>query len=212
MFEREIAIQKLLHHKNIVRLLDDGRIEKKSEYYFVSEFVSDGDIEDLMRREYHGALPVHEACNVVCQILEGLEYTHAKADIVSNMIGFHVDKEKKTSFVHRGIKPSNTLISFGRVRNSTIIAKLSDFGIAKGKCRQHTYDQVWRSQGHCEMADVFISWKKITRGLSRVKRYADDRVPTVEEIRKLVEYPDRRIKAIVYIMASSGIRLGYRTL
>ena len=58
------------------------------------------------------------------------------------------------------------------------------------------------------MADVFISWKKITRGLSRVKRYADDRVPTVEEIRKLVEYPDRRIKAIVYIMASSGIRLG----
>jgi integrase len=61
---------------------------------------------------------------------------------------------------------------------------------------------------YCEMADVFISWKKITRGLSRVKRYADDRIPTVEEIRKLVEYPDRRIKAIVYIMASSGIRLG----
>ena len=60
----------------------------------------------------------------------------------------------------------------------------------------------------CEMADVFISWKKITRGLSRVKRYADDRVPTVEEIKKLVEYPDRRIKSIVYIMASSGIRLG----
>jgi hypothetical protein len=60
----------------------------------------------------------------------------------------------------------------------------------------------------CEMADVSIPWKKITRGLSRVKRYADDRVPTIEEIKKLVEYPDRRIKAIVYIMASSGIRLG----
>ena len=60
----------------------------------------------------------------------------------------------------------------------------------------------------CEMADVSIPWKKITRGLARVKRYADDRVPTVEEIKKLVEYPDRRIKAIVYIMASSGIRLG----
>lgn len=60
----------------------------------------------------------------------------------------------------------------------------------------------------CEMADVFIPWKKITRGLSRVKRYADDRVPTVEEIRKLVENPDRRIKSVVYVMASSGIRLG----
>jgi hypothetical protein len=27
----------------------------------------------------------------------------------------------------------------------------------------------------CEVADVLIPWKKITRGLPRVKRYADDR-------------------------------------
>lgn len=60
----------------------------------------------------------------------------------------------------------------------------------------------------CEMADMPISWKKITRGLPKGRRYADDRVPTMEEIRKVVEYPDRRIKAIVYSMASSGIRIG----
>ena len=60
----------------------------------------------------------------------------------------------------------------------------------------------------CEMADIPIPWKKITRGLPKGKKYADDRIPTVEEIRKVVEYPDRRIKAIVYTMASSGIRIG----
>ena len=58
------------------------------------------------------------------------------------------------------------------------------------------------------MADMPIPWKKMTRGLPKGKKYADDRIPTLEEIRKVVEYPDRRIKAIVYTMASSGIRIG----
>ena len=60
----------------------------------------------------------------------------------------------------------------------------------------------------CEMSDIPIPWKKITRGLPKGRKYADDRIPTIEEIRKVVEYPDRRIKAIVYTMASSGIRIG----
>jgi hypothetical protein len=58
------------------------------------------------------------------------------------------------------------------------------------------------------MNDILISWKKITRGLPKGRRYADDRAPTIEEIQKIIEYPDRRIKAIVCTMASSGIRLG----
>jgi hypothetical protein len=60
----------------------------------------------------------------------------------------------------------------------------------------------------CEMSEITISWKKITRGLPKVRRFADDRAPTIEEISKMSEYPDRRMKAIVYTMASSGIRLG----
>ena len=60
----------------------------------------------------------------------------------------------------------------------------------------------------CETSDIPISWKRITRGLPKVRRFADDRAPTLEEIQKIVEYPDRRIKAIVYTMTSSGIRLG----
>ncbi len=60
----------------------------------------------------------------------------------------------------------------------------------------------------CENADIRTTWKKISRGLPRARNYSDDRIPTMEEIRTLLEYPDRRLKAIIYTWTSSGIRLG----
>jgi hypothetical protein len=57
----------------------------------------------------------------------------------------------------------------------------------------------------CDMADLQIPWEKITRGLPRPKRFADDRAPTLQEIRKIADYPDGRIKPVVYTMVSTGI-------
>jgi integrase len=61
----------------------------------------------------------------------------------------------------------------------------------------------------CEMNfdQAIINWK-VARGMPRARKFALDRIPTVAEIRKLCEYPDRRIKAIIHTMASCGIRVG----
>ena len=62
----------------------------------------------------------------------------------------------------------------------------------------------------CQMNEIenLVLWKKIKIGMPKVKEQADDRAPTLEEIRKLIEYPDIRIKPIVFTMVSSGIRIG----
>jgi integrase len=60
----------------------------------------------------------------------------------------------------------------------------------------------------CDCADLELPWKKVIRGLPKGRQSANDRAPTIEEIRKLIEYPDRRIRPIVYTMVSSGMRLG----
>lgn len=53
-----------------------------------------------------------------------------------------------------------------------------------------------------------INWKKITRGLPSRREIGNDRAPTIEEIQKVIEYPDRRIKPLILCMVSGGFRLG----
>ena len=60
----------------------------------------------------------------------------------------------------------------------------------------------------CEANDVELKWRRITRGLPKFRQFAQDRAPEDDEIRRLTEYPDRRIKPIVYLMCASGIRVG----
>jgi len=60
----------------------------------------------------------------------------------------------------------------------------------------------------CEMNDINVKWKKITLGLPKEKKYAEDRAPTISEIQALLSYPDRRIKVIILTMILCGMRLG----
>jgi hypothetical protein len=43
-----------------------------------------------------------------------------------------------------------------------------------------------------EMNDVLLNWKKISRILPKVRRYALDRIPTTDEIREILDACDTR--------------------
>jgi integrase len=60
----------------------------------------------------------------------------------------------------------------------------------------------------CEMNNITLNWKIISKGLPSGPESSNDRIPLLGEILELVKYPDRRIKPIAYTMISSGIRVG----
>jgi hypothetical protein len=40
----------------------------------------------------------------------------------------------------------------------------------------------------CDMNDIIINWKLVTTGMPRGNHAANDRAPTIDEIKKLLEY------------------------
>jgi hypothetical protein len=125
--------------------------------------------------------------------------------IFLDFLGLHSDslEEKASQFLDKVKQDSRWFddlfmdfidFQFGRVR--------------KGEISESTIRNYYKATKlFCEMNDVSssINWKRISRGLPRGKQAANDRAPTREEIQKLIDYPDRRIKPIVLTMISSGI-------
>ncbi len=60
----------------------------------------------------------------------------------------------------------------------------------------------------CEMNDIVLNWKKIRKTLPQGRRHANDRAPSIDEIRLITNDGDLRLKCAILIMVSSGIRLG----
>jgi integrase len=59
-----------------------------------------------------------------------------------------------------------------------------------------------------EMNDVVLNWKKISQYIGEYQRVNKDRAYTHEEIKTLVDSADMRMKVILLLMASSGMRIG----
>jgi integrase len=101
-------------------------------------------------------------------------------------------------------------------KNSSSIEKQIISFVSKQNSRAQCGEITTATVGNClkavrlllEMNDVSLNWKKIRRVLPRARRYALDRIPTVEEIREIVEAADIREKALTLVFVSSGIREG----
>jgi serine/threonine protein kinase/pSer/pThr/pTyr-binding forkhead associated (FHA) protein len=115
LFLREMDVSSKLNHDNILRTIDFSK-DKNSLPYLVSEFAPGGDLGNFILDIQKGPLPIEYACNIVIQILNGLEYAHR-------------GNAKIKSIVHRDLKPSNILLSVDH--NNRIIAKIGDMGLAK---------------------------------------------------------------------------------
>jgi serine/threonine protein kinase len=90
-FEREMQAVGKLQHPNIVQATDAD--EDEGVHYLVMEFIDGMDLSQLVSRV--GRLPVAEACEVVRQAAEGLQFAH------------------EHGLVHRDIKPANLMLSAG---------------------------------------------------------------------------------------------------
>ena len=107
-FKREIEVAKTLDHPHIVRLFNDYGMDDR--FYFTMEYCSSGNVDEW-RRVLGGKIPFREAAPIMRQVLQGLAHVH------------------KQGIVHRDLKPSNILLS---TDNNGLVAKISDFGLAKG--------------------------------------------------------------------------------
>jgi hypothetical protein len=60
----------------------------------------------------------------------------------------------------------------------------------------------------CEMNDIILNWRKISRLLPRGDRNASDDAYTREQIKRMLQHSDLRAKIAILFMSSGGMRLG----
>ena len=117
-FMREASVMMQLKHPNIVtthQLLFSGR-----DFHILMEYCKGGSLEDLCANN-GGKLGLLLATEIICQILDALDYAHNAQIIMESKGG----KRQVRGVVHRDIKPQNILLA----EDGTV--KLSDFGLAK---------------------------------------------------------------------------------
>ncbi len=111
----EARIGGLLHHPNVVDILEFGQVE--DHWYLAMEFVDGIALSEVIPLcRWRGVLlPRFAVVDLALQVCRGLQYAH----------GFQDASGQSLHLVHRDIKPSNVILDVSGT------AKVCDFGIAK---------------------------------------------------------------------------------
>ncbi|MEM9071127.1 MAG: serine/threonine-protein kinase, partial [Myxococcota bacterium] len=115
MFRSEAKIAGLLHHPNVVSVIDVGEDEEGP--YLVMDFVRGLSLSRLLEHlgQAGERIPQGVALSIFLDVANGLQAAHELRDLHGRPLGL----------VHRDVSPQNVLIGFDGV------ARLADFGIAK---------------------------------------------------------------------------------
>ena len=151
LFLEEARIAAMLDHPNVVPIYDLGRVEDS--YFIAMPYIHGLTVQTLITEARNQGLhiPVGIGCEIVCQVLDGLHYTHERA----NLDGAPM------KLVHRDVSPSNLMV------NEQGRSLLLDFGVAlaadstseevgslRGKLAYMSPEQV-RSQTLDRRSDIF---------------------------------------------------------
>ncbi len=131
MFFDEARISAMVHHPNVVQVLDLGQIDDI--HYIAMEYVHGKDYRAVLRGAYHRS----KQGLTLSQVPDWLIAARVAADAAAGLHAAHelVDsKGDPLGLVHRDVSPHNILLSYdGHV-------KLTDFGIAYAKHRMTQTD------------------------------------------------------------------------
>lgn len=125
-----------------------------------------------------------------------------------DFLGLEGSFEEKTVLFYKMIKAqkesellTNQLLKFLQYQKDRVLRK---------EIEEATVSNYFKAiKLFCEMNNVMsINWKLISRSMPKGRHASNDRPPSREEIIKLLEYPDRRIKPLILVMVSSGVRVG----
>lgn len=129
MFLDEARLAAQLSHPNVVQTFEVG--EDASRHYIVMEYLDGATFSRLRQRASAiGGVPLRLSVQILCSVLEGLEYAH-------NAQGFD---GKPLRVVHRDLSPSNIIIT------AQGVTKILDFGIAKA-ADSYSFTQAGRYGG-----------------------------------------------------------------